>query len=121
MARTKDRHLVSEAVRLGDVWTTEDVGEKYHVLHTDCDEQLEIYYGNVGQIRLAEYVHWNRDTMETVFSEKITKDKLKRVLQLLCASRDQHGHLTVRNRSGAEVRVGSIADGWDNYRKGKGR
>lgn len=85
MARTKDRHIISEAVRLGDVWRTEDLGEKYHALITDCDEQLEIYYGNMGQIRFAEYRHWDGETGESVCHEVIRKNKRERVLQLLGA------------------------------------
>lgn len=83
MARTTDRQHISEAVRKGDLWRTEDLGANYHVLITDYDEQLEIFYGNVGQIRFAIYQHWNRDTMETVSTEDIRKNKRQRVLELI--------------------------------------
>ena len=119
MARTKDREFVAEALRLGDIWRVSLRSERSLVLNTDCDEQLEIYYGNVGQIRFAEYMHWDRDTGETVYREDIKLRKRERVLQLLCASRNQNGRLTVRNRSGYQVNVGSIADGWDNYKYNK--
>lgn len=87
MARDKDRWIVSEAVRLSDVWKISENWGKSITLLTDCDEQLEIIYGNTGQIRFAQYLHWNRDTGEVVCSEEIKLRKRKRVLELLQADK----------------------------------
>lgn len=83
MARTQDRHVISEAVRKQSLWRTEDVGANYHLLLTDYDEQLEIYYGTQGQIRFAEYWHWDVNTEDPADHQIIEQNKRKRVLELI--------------------------------------
>lgn len=91
MARTKDREIVSEAVRLHDVWRIDQLGNAYNgayvVLVTDCDERLYILYGTVGQIKTAIYTHYDERGV-TVSEETITANKRKRVLHLIEVKRE---------------------------------
>lgn len=88
MARTKDRHIISEAVRKQDLWRRESHGADYPsgtyvVLVTDYDERLHVQYGNVGQVTSALYTHWDRDTGKVVSRESIMRKKRERVLALI--------------------------------------
>lgn len=88
MARIKDRHIISEAVRKQSLWRTEDLGANYHVLLTDYDEQLEIYYNDAGNIRFAEYWHWDGNTSDVNTEDPadhqiIKQNKRARVLELI--------------------------------------
>lgn len=83
--RDTDRKIISEAARTQTLWHIEDLGKSYHIFLTPYYEQLEVYYNSAGNVRFAEYVHWDtkpdgsRDTM----IEHIRQNKRQRVLELL--------------------------------------
>lgn len=88
MARTKDRWIISEAIRKQDLWQELGYGADYPsgtyiVLVTHYDERLHIQYGNTGQVKSALYTHWDRDTGAVVSKERIAKNKRQRVLELI--------------------------------------
>lgn len=83
MARTQDRWIISEVIRKQSLWEWEGVAHGWISLVTIYDERLRIQYGRVGQVVSAIYTHWDRDTGVAVSEEVITKNKRKRVLELI--------------------------------------
>jgi len=96
MARTRDRWLISEAIRKQSLWTRQTHGAltynggSYVDLVTDYDERLHVQYGRVGQVVFAEYTHWDRDTGKTVSTETVNQRKRERVLHLIGANNRTH-------------------------------
>lgn len=92
MARDTDRKQVSEALRLQKLWGVEKRfsfhGQHCVQLVTDYDERLVLWYGLKGQLTVATYTHWDRDTGSIVSREPITQRKRVRVLHLINQGRD---------------------------------
>lgn len=94
MARTKDRYLISEAVRTQDLWRIKDLNDQHLVLITNYDEWLYVDYDRAGAVKSATYIHCAEDG--TIASrEDITRQKRARVLHLIGAHHRTHAQSPV--------------------------
>lgn len=78
-----DRFIVNKAVNRQKLWTVEATDRTGVRLVTDFNERLSIAYGNSGQVKFATYTHWDLATGEVVSREDVTRNKRKRVLELI--------------------------------------
>jgi hypothetical protein len=89
---TTDRQFVSEALRTQarPLWRLEHRqvfrDQMRFDLITDYDERLVLWFGKSGQLTMATYTHWDRDSGSIVSREPITQGKRKRVLSLIEAA-----------------------------------